>query len=70
MSVSHVGNPHVTPPCAPQEKLGMDCESKDKRNPCALEMLPAAIKRLTTLVRDSQPAGTEILSTVQAPPNS
>lgn len=59
----------MIPRCPPQEELDMDCESKDKRNPCALETLTAAIERVMTLARDGQ-AGTEILGTVQAPPNS
>lgn len=38
----------------------MDCESKDKRNQCALEILTVEIKSLMTLARDEQPAGSEI----------
>lgn len=58
MSMSHVGNPQVI--LRPPEELSMDCESKDKRNPCALEILTAAIKSLMTLARNGQPAGSEM----------
>lgn len=60
MSMFHVGSQPQVILCRPPQEQGMDCESKDKRNQCALEILTVEIKSLMTLARDEQPAGSEI----------